>query len=335
MSYTVQAAEPNASATVRGVVTPGAQTFAGPKTFANKVTVSPQAGGIALEVDGPDEIRWTGVGGITTLGSMMHSPGLGWRTQSAAGFWMGGINSAFTSSGISAASQGYSADVYQGQDTMSLALFSAKGAAAGVVVKMGTGNATPHAGAELLRVGYALGPTGGSDGTAVYRVFANGICEIVPAGGGFKANAGAATYVLMNGSTWGIWTNSGDLSMHFTAGNITMLSLNAAAGKIYASTYPFYADIALGTNKGDTSAAPGNAVSNFSGGRSAIANGAAAVTITTDKLTAGDQVLITWEGNHGAARDWVTYGVGTFTVNLNANATANTTFNWFILKKGN
>lgn len=54
-------------------------------------------------------------------------------------------------------------------------------------------------------------------------------------GPAFRGRVGAAQYVLMNGTAWGIWTNSGDLTMNFTVGNLTAMSINAA-GQVFQYT---------------------------------------------------------------------------------------------------
>jgi hypothetical protein len=192
VSYTQQAAEPNASATVRGSLTPGAQTIGGVKTFANKIVVGPQAGN-ALEIDGADYI---GLGSIQlgAFGSMIYTPNAnGFRTQGASGFWMGGINSSFDAAGLGAFSQGNRVCLQQGQD-IQVAVLTNLGNSAGVATKIGTYRAAPHASAELLRVGYGLLAAGLGDGTAVLKVL-----------GGNRIIVGAAAAAptdadLMNGS---------------------------------------------------------------------------------------------------------------------------------------
>lgn len=81
----------------------------------------------------------------------------------------------------------------------------------------------------------------------------------------------------------------------------------------------------------DSSGTPGAATINKPSGRSAIASGAASVVITNNLVTANSLVSITWEGDHGQTRDWVTRSAGvSFTVNLNAAAAANTAFSWTV-----
>lgn len=199
MSYTVQAAEPLASATVRGVVGIGAQTFGGLKTFANKVTVSAQ-GGIALQLDGADYINW-GAYQLGVFGGQIYTPNAdGYRTQGANGIWMGGVNSAFTSSGMFAASQGYAADLQQGQDKQ-IAILAAK-TGANVVIKLGQFTGTPNTSAELVRMGYGMSPSDLGDGTAVFSFMMDGRLNI--AGGSNKELRFAGNPALSLGSAGGV-----------------------------------------------------------------------------------------------------------------------------------
>jgi hypothetical protein len=78
----------------------------------------------------------------------------------------------------------------------------------------------------------------------------------------------------------------------------------------------------------DSSGTPGAATINKPTGISAIASGTNTVTITNSLATATSRVMITWLGDHGAARWWVNRSAGAFTVVLPTNATANTAFAW-------
>lgn len=162
MSYTVQAAEPNASGTVRGVITPFAQTIAGVKTLVDDLQLSADKGLI-------------GTGGNTFR---EVSGGGGWITNAntrldVGGYYVaaGGVLSGLNPTGFNATAGSYGADIYQAQASYQVQVASAKGASAGIVVKIGSTDAAPHGAAELLRVGYGLGGYLGSDGTAVFSVF--------------------------------------------------------------------------------------------------------------------------------------------------------------------
>lgn len=81
-------------------------------------------------------------------------------------------------------------------------------------------------------------------------------------------------------------------------------------------------------NGTDSSASPGAATINKPTGISSIASGVSSVVITNSLATTTSRILITWLGDSGAARSWVTRAAGSFTVNLSANATADTPFAW-------
>lgn len=78
----------------------------------------------------------------------------------------------------------------------------------------------------------------------------------------------------------------------------------------------------------DSSATPGAATINKPTGISAIASGATTVVITNILANANSRITVTWLGDHGAPRWWVTRAAGSFTVTLSAPATANTPFSW-------
>jgi hypothetical protein len=65
-------------------------------------------------------------------------------------------------------------------------------------------------------------------------------------------------------------------------------------------------------------------------GINAIASGGTTTTITTSFATTSSHILITWLGDHGAARSWVTRAAGSFTVNLSSAASGNTGFSWMV-----
>jgi Pectate lyase superfamily protein len=78
----------------------------------------------------------------------------------------------------------------------------------------------------------------------------------------------------------------------------------------------------------DSSATPGAATINKPSGISAVASGATTVVITNSLATASSKILLTWYGDSGAARTWVTRAAGSFTVNLSSAAAAATSFGW-------
>lgn len=80
----------------------------------------------------------------------------------------------------------------------------------------------------------------------------------------------------------------------------------------------------------DSSGTPGAATINKPTGISAIASGSSTVVITNSLATTTSRILITWLGDHGQARSWVSRAAGSFTVTLSGNASANTSFSWEI-----
>lgn len=84
------------------------------------------------------------------------------------------------------------------------------------------------------------------------------------------------------------------------------------------------------TSLGDSSASPGNATLNNAAGKSAIANGATQVTITSDKVGADSKVAIDFAEDPGA-RYWRTVTGGSFTVFLSAAAGSDLTFDWAVV----
>lgn len=174
MSIVQQGPTPDASAAVRGLVNIGSQTFEGVKTFNKKIVIATVAAGSNfLEI--PDDtilsfqnshyMRFTH---NASFGGWVQSDTI-YRTENANGFWIGGVNIGLSSTGISAGAQSYSADLTQAQAAQQLSIRCAKGGSAGVAMKIGTSNATPHADAEVLRVGYNLGANQGSDGTPIAK----------------------------------------------------------------------------------------------------------------------------------------------------------------------
>jgi len=81
----------------------------------------------------------------------------------------------------------------------------------------------------------------------------------------------------------------------------------------------------------DASGSPGNATQNGPKGKAAMANAAAAVTITNNQVNVNSIVNIQWEADPGQ-RHWVTYAAGSFTLNTTSAVAANKTFRWYVVQ---
>lgn len=82
---------------------------------------------------------------------------------------------------------------------------------------------------------------------------------------------------------------------------------------------------------GNSSASPGNATLNTPAGLSAIANGAAAVTITNNLVTANSLVFAILAETDGSIYvKSVVPGAGSFVINISANATGDRTVAWIV-----
>jgi hypothetical protein len=343
----------DASAGERGVITPGAQTIYGPKTFADKVVIGSQAGGNALELDGADYIGWPGQGTLGAFGGMLYSPEMGFRTQNANGLWIGGVLLSVGSAGLGASAGSFLADVTQTQASYPLTLCSYKGGSAGVVTKIGTQSSTPHASAELLRVGHSLGTSLGSDGVAVLSVFADGRVSIASGANSAYQFAGVDVLTLANDGGIGLSGNKADNGVGQAAVNIgngvaltegggldvvRVRNGGVFSGTLIEKTTPGGRAWCLGGfshDFTDDGGSAGNKTQNTPSGRAAMTSGTAAITITSNKVAANDHVSITWEDDPGIDRWWVTYAAGSFVLNTNANVGANKKFRWSVIRRNN
>lgn len=86
---------------------------------------------------------------------------------------------------------------------------------------------------------------------------------------------------------------------------------------------------------GDSSGSPGAATLNYAAGKSAVAQGASSVVITTPFVSADDLVIISPLDIDATLVSWkVAAAAGSFTLTGNANATAAWKFGWHIVKRG-
>lgn len=168
------------------------------------------------------------------------------------------------------------------------------------------------------------------------------VAGVVTGSGGFKGNLPAGFYVLMNGPSWGIWTNSGDLTMNFTAGNVTALSINSAAGRIIFSTWAVDINGALtGTLdilakrlfvQPSSTTVAGSATVNKPAGRSAISAGQSSVRIINNLVKTGSFVHVTPENWDPTLINWaMSASAGFFDVSGSAAATRDWKFNWQVI----
>jgi hypothetical protein len=122
--------------------------------------------------------------------------------------------------------------------------------------------------------------------------------------------------LIVNNTTLTIYdTNTAAVAV-FTLGGATSL-----AGSLTLSSYT------------DDSATPGNRTVNKVRGKNAIAIGAATCVITNSFVTANSQVLCTLEFADATATTILSCipGAGSFTLTVNAAATAATKFSWVVL----
>jgi Concanavalin A-like lectin/glucanases superfamily len=143
-------------------------------------------------------------------------------------------------------------------------------------------------------------------------------------------------------------TTNTDTAVTYTTGKFTdaILSLEpasalypgivTAADQAFSGSKTFNSTIVLNVNGlivqsgTDSSGTPGNATIDKPTGVSAIASGATTCIITNSLATTASRIIITWYGDHGATRSWVTRAAGSFTVSLSSAATAHTSFGWEI-----
>jgi hypothetical protein len=198
----------------------------------------------------------------------------------------------------------------------------------GVKVGVSTADGSVNASAELLRIATGL------TGTEVRRAF------FTKTGLSFWG-AGFSALKWDNGTpgvSWQIEAQPGTGVLRFGNNTSTYFGLRYSDG-FAVSEFGYEVSAAgttfLKTRSGaldqwgtDTSGSPGNATINKPSGKSAIASGVSTVRITNSLVSTASRVMVTWHGDHGAARWWAPPGAGFFDVVLSANATANTSFSW-------
>jgi hypothetical protein len=226
------------------------------------------------------------------------------------------------------------------------------GSASDIAVKTGTqtADASVNVGAKLLSIRTGLGGTeveraywlkAGTDGFSLRNTASGGVLTMESSAGtsigwngvsgtGYDSNNaitfGAVSAWLRSNAADGAsavaayshaaagWANA-TAKLHVFRNGSTEVASVSASGRVDQS----------GT---DSSGTPGAATINKPTGVSAIASGSATVVITNSLATTTSRILITWHGDHGQTRDWVVRAAGSFTVTLNAAASANTAFSW-------
>lgn len=185
-----------------------------------------------------------------------------------------------------------------------------------VAVRVGTevSDAGTHASAKLLQVGTGIG------GTFVERLYATKTRLL---GYGLDLQPSSGSWI-------GHFSFTGGIGYVVTVGGALVVGNGLSVGSaLYANSSTGRIDQA-GT---DSSGTAGAATINKPIGKSAIASGASSVVIANNLVAAGDNVHVTWHGDHGQTRSWVTTAAGSFTVHLNAAASANTAFCWVVSKR--
>jgi hypothetical protein len=195
-------------------------------------------------------------------------------------------------------------------------------------------------GAKLLSI--STGITGSNEKEHIYFTKGSGssfgagmVMEITPSlhgyisvlpllgGLGFGVKEGG-TYLLFNYNNGAAETFYGFTARN--AGGTYFARIGTDAAATYPNTTASYGRFdQYGT---DSSATPGNATINRPTGISAIPVGSSSVTITNSIAYANSRINLTWLGDTGAARTWVTRATGSFTVNISAPSTANAAFSW-------
>lgn len=193
-----------------------------------------------------------------------------------------------------------------------------------VCVKVGTSTAdgSVNASAKLLSVRTGIGGTEvekmwvESPGTGPVLRLASG----VNSWGLESATAGSHLWWKFNGTNYLVLLNGGALRSGYG------LEVNPAFGGTMA--FQVGSSGRVDQSGTDSTGTPGAATINKPTGKSAIASAATSVVITNSLCAAASRVMVTWHGDHGAARWWVTPAAGSFTVTLSAAASANTSFSW-------
>jgi hypothetical protein len=184
-----------------------------------------------------------------------------------------------------------------------------------VYLKVGssTADASVLAGAKLLSARTGIGGTEVEYFSVSKSSTTSGTVNCTP------PSTGAADVLVKAG------TSTADGSVNAAA---KLLSVRTGVGGTEIEQLYVVKGGAINQQGTDSSATPGAATINKATGISAIASGSSTCTITNSLATTSSRILITWLGDHGAARSWVARAAGSFTVMLSSNAATNTSFAW-------
>ena len=117
-------------------------------------------------------------------------------------------------------------------------------------------------------------------------------------------------------------------------GSLTVTGNIQTSNLVQANEFLLLAGGFFGVNSGysNISGTPGHGTANGGRGRAAIAAAASTVTITNNYCTAASMVVISLITNDATAIfKNVVPGAGSFVVNLTANATGNTSFDFLVI----
>lgn len=256
---------PNASATVRGLVSTGAQTFAGDKTFTGGI-ISTKSSGHAVDIASGADLILRGAGdySLDTAGSLFsikragavifrHNPGVDIQLSAATRPESSGVRD------LGSATLKW-ADAYIG-GTIALG----NSALSRVIGGSGTLNLDDSTGSKLT---YGL-TSFTANGNQV-QLNANGTTLTLTTAGaaalstGLTTNVGDGVYALKNDNglgLWGVWANGSNSLMNFDvkSGGAAVTALSMAA-----SGASFGVDLTV-FSKVTGSASSGNAVVNLDG----------------------------------------------------------------------
>jgi hypothetical protein len=317
---------PDASGTVRGLVSLVAQTFAGIKTFAARIIA---AAGISIQ----GQLNWRNASAVDKVASYWDATGsmlviagnvsgaAPWVTVGDADGILRANYGIITAQGISTGNVinvGSSAIII---NPFNRGIYTDLGAGASdVALRIGTtvADATVSATAKLLAL------RTGITGTEVdyVTVSKNGTVGL-PMGG-------ASSWSIDFGGSMYIRTGVANIASFNTSGNFRSaynIELNPGFGAFLS--LQLAADGRVNQRGTDSSASPGAQTADRAIGKNAIAAGASSVVVTNNLVTAASVILITPHARDATCKELIAVpAAGSFTVSGSANATAALAFSW-------